>query len=105
MKKTTRFWLFGLILLPFLISGCYSAKYAGSIADPNINSLYKGQVKGNKPHGNGAAKGKYSYKGEFSYGKKHGEGKYTAPGKFTYKGGFKEDKFEGSGKMTGVVIT
>lgn len=64
--------------------------------------IYQGSVLGELFHGEGtytAKNGKFIYRGQFSYGAKHGAGEETLTEKYFYKGSFANNYFHGQGNL------
>jgi len=88
---------FLLILLTFIF-------YQGKTQDckvllEDIAGQYEGDCKKGLANGEGTAKGKDTYTGEFNKGLPHGSGKYTWQNGDIYEGEFKKGLKDGEGKL------
>jgi len=67
------------------------------VLDPELQDSYSGGCANGKAEGQGTARGRAAYVGEFHEGRKHGRGVKTWPWGDRYKGEFADDSKHGTG--------
>ena len=91
-----------LAILAVLLGGTpvVRAQSACAVLDPELQAGYEGGCANGKAEGQGTAKGRSTYVGEFHLGMKHGQGVKTWSRGDRYEGGFVEDNMSGWGIYT-----
>lgn len=85
-----------------LFPGAALAQSAPSckVLDAELQGAYTGECRDGLAEGQGEARGKAYYKGEFKAGRKHGKGVKSWPSGDRYEGDFVDDRKEGKGAYT-----